>query len=235
MPAVADVTIQLQNGGTETSQLLTDYLADSHVLSDFVELVDQNFDFDPPLVLAIGVTEGPDYNGQTHVLRMPYTYLDRAVEVQERLTERREDALQRGLDVFEYTLYHLLGHALNDDPGIEADAAAESLSSWVMLRHWSNGGEQWYAAISAFGAASQKLDGPLEDFWHAHSLYRSRQNTIECWILGSDPTAYERLLPAVLEPINRRRKCEASWRKLNQESVVKLEYKLLENAALRQH
>jgi len=230
----ADVTIQIQDGNTtDADPLLSKALVDSNILSDFVQLVEENFLFDPPLVLAIGANEGPDYDYDTHVLRMPFSYLGRAVETQAELVEDREEALRRGLDIVEYTLYHLLGHALIDDPAVEADGAAEALSSWVMLSHWRNGEEQWHQAARIFAEASQKLDGPLEDFWHTHSLYRARHETIECWILGSDPETYAKLLPTVLKTASRAEECAESWRKLHRESLKELDDLLLDTAPIR--
>lgn len=93
----------------------------------------------------------------------------------------------RGSNEMEYTLYHLLGHLLADDSTPDADEDAEAISSWLMIKHWPAGGEQWFANVQAFARASQLLDGPLSDYWHSHALYKSRQKTLQCWILGSDP------------------------------------------------
>ena len=231
--ATADISLRWQDGTAEADSLLADYLIKSNVVTDFVDLVQQNFAFDPALVLIVGAIEGPEYNADGRVLRLPYAFLGRAVETQAKLVEQGEVAIERALDVVEYTLYHLLGHALVSDSSIDADATAEALSTWIMLSNWPNGGEQWLNDLRAFGDASQKLDGPLSDIWHEHSLYKIRQDKLECWVLGSDPEAYETLLPAVLDSANRRTRCVASWQSLQQESRARLEDLLLTSAPLR--
>ena len=215
VPVRAGVSLQWQDGDSDVDRQVMAVLADSNVLSDFVALVDENFALEPPLVLALGAAEGPSIDVVTHVLSLPHEYLARAIETQAELVDDRDEALQRALNVVEYTLYHLLGHVLAGDTDVNADDRAEALSTWVMLSHWPNGGEQWYVDAQAFGEASRQLDGPLDDFWHEHALYRLRQDQLECWILGRDPAAYERLMPATLKPLERRRRCQANWMTLS--------------------
>jgi len=230
--ADADVNLQLQDSDNRTDGLMAEYLAESKILTDFISLIDENLVLDPPLVLAIGSTEGPEYEMETNTLRFPYGYLGRAIETQAELVEDRDLALARALDIVEYTLYNLLGHALlgKSSADSDVDEDAEAVSSWLMLKHFQNGGEQWHAAINAFGNASQKLDGPLSDYWHAHSLYRLRQNVIECWILGSNPEAFETLLPAVPDADSRRSDCVAKWNVLQEQVLVHLDGQLEKNA-----
>ena len=101
-----------------------------------------------------------------------------------------------------------------------------------MIKSFPNGGEQWFENATAFGRASQLLDGPLSDYWHNHSLYKSRQRKINCWILGSNPEEYERLLKPVLEPEKRRADCIVEWQTLNTQSIELLQSHLQPDSTL---
>ncbi len=236
----AGVTLQWQDGGKEVDQQVMTILADSRILSDFVALVEQNFELEPSLVLALGSSEGPSMNTDTHVLNLPNGYLAHAIATQSELVEDRDEALERALDVVEYTLYYLLGHALASSAPLagkqnfDVDLQAEAMSTWVTLGQWDNGGEQWFANVSAFADASQKLDGSLDDFWHRHSLYQLREDQIGCWILGQDPAAHARLLPAALSGAKRRQSCAARWSALNDATLKALDPVLKRDSPLRQ-
>jgi hypothetical protein len=187
-----------------------------------------------PLTIVVGSSEGPVYDHEQHAIKLPYVYLESAIKSQTELLEEGDMALDRAIDVVEYTLYHLLGHALVRDSSVDSDEIAEKLSTWIMLEHWPNGGEQWYQDVRVFGEASQKLAGDITDFWHEHSLYAARQRAIECWILGYSPQAYESLFPAVLEPAKRRSRCTQSWHEL-QESALQILTPLLKDEAKLLH
>ena len=101
-----------------------------------------------------------------------------------------------------------------------------------MIKGFANGGEQWFSNAEAFGRASQLLDGPLQDYWHKHSLYKSRQKKINCWILGSAPEKYENLLKPVLKPDERKARCVNEWKVLDKKMQTELQAELKENSTL---
>ncbi len=215
--ATADATAIWQS--TEDALAKT-VLEQSNVVSDFIKLIDDNFISTADLRLKeLKVTIGNDRVPHTNVdateLRLPYRYFTNAIQSHAELEESREAALERAIDTVEFTLYHLFGHLIASDNSSDSDDIAESVSSWLMIKGFSNGGEQWFSDAQAFGRASQLLDGPLEDYWYEHSLYKSRQNTINCWILGSAPKRYANLLKPVLEPEKRTQHCIAEWNKLD--------------------
>ena len=229
--AAADVTFQWQNNNTsEKESLLATYLADSNVITDFVQVISENFEMEEPLTIIVGSSEGPSYDHEQHAIKLPYAYLESAITSQAELLDDGDNAVERAIDVVEYTLYHLLGHALVRDSSVDSDEIAEQLSTWIMLEHWPNGGEQWHRDVSVFSEASQKLSGEVTDFWHEHSVYAARQRTIECWILGHSPQRYEQLFPAVLEPEARRSRCTQSWKEL-QDSALQILTPLLKDEA----
>lgn len=233
LPVRAEISIQWQSSDNGIDPILSDYLIDSKVVTDFVDLIEKNFEFQPPLTLVLGTDEGPDYRSDVRTLRFPYQYLARAVETQAELVESREEALRRAIDVVEFTLYHMLGHAVLNDGSESGDAIAELIATWIMINAWPNGGEQWFEDTLAFSDASQKLDGPLEDYWHAHAVYRQREALINCLVLGADPDRFERLLPAVLDNETRRATCESAWQRAGQQVLFFLDPMLREDAPLR--
>ncbi|MEE9320128.1 MAG: DUF4344 domain-containing metallopeptidase [Granulosicoccus sp.] len=221
LPASADVSLRWQDITDNAQPELAAYLADSNIISDFVELVDKGFTFDEPLLLVIGADSGPEFDVEKHAIKLPYSYLERAIRTQNELVDDGEEALalHRALDVVEYTLYHLLGHALVHEDSEDTDATAEAISTWLMLSYWPNGSEQWFEDTLAFSDASMKLDGPLSDYWHSHALYRIRRDTLRCWMLGKDPDRIETLMPAIVDTAEQLTRCESSWQKLDRQVV----------------
>lgn len=196
---------------TTLEQLTKVALQESNIVSDFASMVSTEYKIGATLSMVVGGEGAPAYNENKMTLTIPYSYLAAVVRAQSELVEDRQKALAQGMDMVEYTLYHEFGHVLAADLSVDADQQAEDISTWLMLTHWPNGGEQWFTSIRAFAQASQKLDGPLSDYWHAHSLYKSRQRELECAILGSNPEKFETFMPAVLEPQARRLKCVTFW------------------------
>lgn len=216
-PAMADVSINWQ---TTSNALSQEVLQRSNVISDFTQLMDTHLISTPEhkldkLKVTINEEPGPHVNFASYELVIPYHYLSYAIKSHAELEETREAALERGINTVEFTLYHLFGLFIAQDNN--SDDAAEALSSWLMIKAFSNGGEQWLANAEAFGRASQLLDGPVTDYWHEHSLYKSRQRKINCWILGSSPERYEDLLKPVLEQQQRTQRCIKEWNQLDLE------------------
>lgn len=243
-PSLADVSLRwnadaLGDEAASSNKIITpilaDYLAQSNVISDFVSMLDDAFVLDELELVEIGAESGPVYDLESKAIRMPFGYLERAIRTQAQLVDEDQEvvAIDRALDVVEYTLYHLLGHALAGDESVDADSTAEALSTWIMLSYWPNGAEQWFQDTLAFSDASIKLDGPLDDYWHEHSLYKIRRDTLRCWILGKDPVNVIDLMPAVLDPEERKARCIQSWQKLDRQARELLGDRLAPDSSLR--
>lgn len=195
-------------------------------------MIDENFSFDPPLVLAIGSPTGPEFEREGRMLRLPYTYLTDLLRAYDQLEEDREAALRAALDALEYSLYLLLGQALADRVDVENDAEAEALATWAMVSHWPNGGEQWLDAIDAFGTLGQRSDGTLEQFWHRHALYAKRERELRCLAFGSNPARLADRMPAVADEAERAARCTSAWRRLRREARGSVERLLRQGAPL---
>ena len=209
----ADVSLRWSASETPLSPLLASYLSKSNVIADFVGLVEENFIFEKPLILDLGDGEIPAYDIDTNTISMPYRYLERAVFTQSVLaenisegSEEEDNAVERAIGVVEYTLYHLLAHSLVGNPHEAADATIEALSTYIVVAYWPDGADRWASAVEAFGRVSQRLDGPLVDYWHTHSLYKERQEVIRCWIRGS----YDQSQPP--SPVIRQEYCASQQR-----------------------
>jgi len=96
---------------------------------------------------------------------------------------------------------------------VDKDKAAENIATWMMVTGFKNGGEQWLEDVNAFSRASQKLDGPLEEYWHAHSLYKLRAEQLNCLVVGSAPMRYLERYPGLIESPEVARECEQNWLK----------------------
>lgn len=219
--ARADATVNWQS---TTETLAREVLDRSNIVADFTSLVSKHF----KITLRVTVNDDlvPHVNADNKEITLPYRYLTHAISSHAELEETQQAALDRALDTVEYTLYHLFGHLLITDNSADADDFAEAISSWLMIKAYANGGEQWFNDAEAFGRASQLLDGPLEDYWHEHSLYKSRNRVINCWILGSAPDKYNDLLTPVLEPHERTTRCKREWQLLNSRMQALLKDKL---------
>lgn len=232
--ANADVIVRWQPTKEALSKQV---LEQSNIVSDFTQLINENFiDTSARRLNDIKVTLAdapiPRINAEASELILPYGYFTHAIKSHAELVETREVALQRAIDTVEYTLYHLFGHLVASTNSSDSDNTAESVSSWLMIKGFANGGEQWFADAEAFGSASQLLDGSLQDYWHEHSLYKARQRTINCWILGSSPERYEELLKPVLEPEARKQRCIAEWNQLDSEMQSLLKDNIKTNSRL---
>ena len=243
--AQADAELRWVPGESALEQQLAAYLTDSKIVSDIVVLLDENFELDTPLIITVGSSLDalgiPTYSSEDRRIRLPYAYLEKAIRAQAELVEgttpdadpAQGDAVRRAMDLVEYTIYHLVGHALVDEASTDADDRAEAISSWLMITAWPNGPEQWLQDVQAFADASQKLDGSLDDYWHSHALYKGREDTLSCWALGADPDRIEPLLPAVTDPFERRAQCARSWARLDDEMRLLLDPVMKTSAPLR--
>ena len=230
--ARADIIIQPVDADAQVDPDIANYLVQSRVFSDFVALIDNNFAFDKALVVAIGSRNGPGYDQQSQHIKMPYSYFTDAVKAQMELVEDKDLAIERALNMVEYTLYHILGHALAGDSSIEADDRAEALATWAMVKSWPNGAEQWIEDVRAFADASQKLDGSLAQYWHSHSLYKSRQEQLECWALGSDVEKLIKYFPAKEASLSKATDCTQQWKSLDEQTLFALQSVLLPTSVL---
>lgn len=243
----ADVELRWMPGDSTLEQQLGSYLSDSQVVTDLVTLLDDNFDLVEPLSVIIGSRSDalgrPSYSAADNSIRLPYAYIEQTIRAQSELLstvpgevrpERdAEVTVRHAMNMVEYTLYHLVGHALIDDHTAEADDRAEAISTWLMITAWPNGASQWVEDVQAFSAASRQLDGLLDDYWHAHSLYRLRETALLCWALGADGDAVEPLLPAAADPFERRAQCTRSWSRLDTQMRRLLDPLLKPDAPLR--
>lgn len=242
----AESELRWAPGETTLEQHLAAYLTDSKIITDLVLLLDANFNLERPIGITVGgkIDERgqPSYSAEEQRIRLSYQYIEQAVRAQAELVEGTtpDDSLQpgaaidRAMDLVEYTLYHLVGHALINDEDSGADDLAEAVSSWLMISGFPNGAAQWINDVRAFSAASRQLDGPADDYWHAHSVYRIRQDIMLCWALGADPDTVEPMLPAVANPLERRAQCARSWQKLDQQMRDLLDPVMKSDAPLRE-
>ncbi|MGB0865184.1 MAG: DUF4344 domain-containing metallopeptidase [Granulosicoccaceae bacterium] len=218
----ANFEVRWQTPQSGSEELYAGALRDSNIVKDAFKLGKRPFKWPATLTFMMGGSGTPRYDPTNATITIPYSYLAEAVQGQSHFEESRATALQRGLDVVEYTLYHLLGHALLDSHDVDQDETAESLATWLMVTSTSNGGEQWLEDVEAFSRASQKLDGPLEDYWHSHGLSKRSMQRLNCLVVGSGPTLYLQRFPGLVESPAQTAACETQWQTLR--AMVQQEY-----------
>lgn len=199
----------------EAVALFQTALSQSGMVQDAASLADAPLDWPDELRILAGGEGIPRYEPDTQTIHLPASYLAEAVRAQSHFEVSRVDALRRGLDMVEYTLYHLLGHAVVGVYDEANDERAEHISTWLMVSSFSNGGEQWLENVRAFGRASQKLDGPTSEYWHRHALYRSRERQLNCLIFGSDIDHFANLFPGLAESPEKALACVEAWQTLD--------------------
>lgn len=216
LPAVvfADFDVRWENTGDGSEALFAGALRDSGIIADARKLDQVALDWPPRLSLVLGGHGFPRYEPRAQQITLPYEYLAQATRAQANFESSRTAALQRGLDVVEYTLYHLLGHALLGSHDVDADPQAERLATWLMASQYVNGGEQWLEAVEAFGRASQRLDGPLDDYWHGHGLSKAGAKRLNCLVVGQAPERYAERFPGLSESPEKVAACVADWASL---------------------
>jgi hypothetical protein len=124
-----------------------------------------------------------------------------------------EDAASGIKGAVYYTLYHEIGHALIhtlDLPvtGREEDVV-DQLSTYILVEKGGTDGEEmalngarfWYLL-----AQRNQQMGVGQSYWDEHSTTEQRFFNTICWLYGSNPHKYERLVNSVL-PLERAVKC----------------------------
>ncbi|MEM9602122.1 MAG: DUF4344 domain-containing metallopeptidase [Pseudomonadota bacterium] len=195
--------------------LLLDALKQSGIVQDAASATDTPAAWPEALRIRVGGDGLPRYDVEARSIELPADYLAAAVRAQAEFEVERSDALKRGFDVVEYTLYHLLGHAITGDYDVDNDDIAEAFSTWLMVTSFPNGGEQWLENVHAFGRASQKLDGPLSDYWHRHALFRTREKQLNCLVFGSNIAHFANLYPGLTEAPDAAQGCVEAWQALD--------------------
>lgn len=219
---LANFEVHWQTPETGSQELFAGAMRDSNIIKDALKLGKLPLKWPETVTFMMGSEGLPRYEAKQHTIHIPYSYLANAVRGQYKFEESRAASLQRGLDVLEYTLYHLLGHVLTGSHDVDTDETAEALATWLMVTGYKNGGEQWLDDVLVFGRASNKLDGPLEDYWHSHSLSKRGAQRLNCFVVGSAPALYHERFPSLAETPAQAEACEDQWQQL--EELVQTEF-----------
>lgn len=217
-----EVYWQTPEGGSE--ELFAGALRDSNIIKDALKHAKLPLKWPKTVTFMMGGEGLPRFDAKKQTIHLPYDYLANAVQAQKNFEESRAVSLQRGLDVVEYTVYHLLGHALvgRGSHDVDVDETAEALATWLMVTGFQNGGEQWLDDVLFFGRASQRLDGPLEDYWHSHALTKRGEQRLNCLVVGSGPARYHERFPSLTESPEQGEACVEQWQELN--TLIKMQY-----------
>jgi hypothetical protein len=170
-------------------------LEESNVVRDIVDSLNASLILPRPVTIRVTEGDGPVYYPDTNEIIMSYEFLadTEALFRQTDSSVSDEDIQLALLDVFEWVLYHEVGHALvanYDLPivGREEDAV-DSLAAVISLAFIEGGDQLAFSAAELWIASADSREVEEEDFWDAHSLDLQRFTAIVCWLVGSNPEA----------------------------------------------
>ncbi len=137
------------------------------------------------------------------------------------LIELFEGDTERVAGTFTFIIFHELGHAVIDVYELPAvgreEDAADQLATLLLIKGADDDGASAIAAAEFFG----RISGGQLNFADEHSLNEQRLFNILCWLYGSDPGKYVRIVGSGFLPVDRAERCpdeynqlERSWSKL---------------------
>jgi hypothetical protein len=136
-------------------------------------------------------------DGSVHV---PYEFFYETVGVFLSTGSKERQAVDKAVATLEFVIYHEVGHALTDVlklpvTGREEDAV-DGLATAILTLAVDQGSKSvltaahWFAALSDLGGDTIGAD----QFADAHSLDDQRFFSLLCWVYGSDPDRYAKLV-----------------------------------------
>ena len=176
--------------GGEAGQIPEDLMSELAVqetFENFVDLVNENFILEQPLVFQLGAEDGPLYDGNANQILMPYWFVQGVYELFEAsgYDETGVSAAQATTDTLLHVLFHELAHALvynYDLPivGREEDAA-DALATILVIELFEQGQEIVLSAADLFELERDEIETFEEaDFWDEHSLDAQRSYSALC-------------------------------------------------------
>ncbi len=156
------------------------------------------------------------YEPDKHRVSMCYEYVSFFQNLFVRSGGSAEAAASGIKGAVHYTLYHEIGHALIhtlDLPvtGREEDVV-DQLSTYILVEQGGeemalNGAYFWYLL-----AQRNQQMGVGQAYWDEHSTSEQRFFNSICWLYGSNPQKYQRLVDNVL-PVERAKQCPNEYRR----------------------
>lgn len=161
--------------------------------------------------------DGPLYDASQHAIVMNYEFADLVATLflQEEPELTDEELWDSVFDVFDFVLFHEVGHALVDVlelpvVGREEDAV-DSLGAVLAAELLGDPELSVGAAITFDMLAAQSDEITDEEFWDEHSLGEQRYYSILCWAYGADTETMAYLIEEEWLPADRADRCVADY------------------------
>ena len=192
--AWGEVQMKYLPGKDKQERVVREWLLESRVLDEAVELVNMEINIGDDLWVLAGEGEDVHYDPQTREIKIPYDFI---IEVRERFAgEYEEDWELYAGDALEHTLYHELGHALVDLLNIpvlgKEEDAVDDFGVIMLILTRSDGDDRAISAAELFFMEGEDIEEfTPEDLMDEHSLDDQRGFKSLCMVYGSDPEKYE--------------------------------------------
>ena len=201
-----NVTIKYQTPANALESELKTAIENSGVNDTLVDLSEQLFPFNSPLVVEYGGEEGPLYDPSTHTIHMPYQFYSESVNYFEKnkYQEKYDKTAEAGaVDTVLHTLLHEAAHAYIADQNIailgKEEDAADNFATLLLIDYVEHGADAAISAADLFAYESE--DRPeyydLGEYIDEHSFDLQRYFSTLCLVYGSDPDSHRNLLDEV--------------------------------------
>ena len=182
---------------TDRNHLLA-YRLTAVLLPGFASKINDQLSLPRNVVLTLSDSEEPNayYSERTHSITLNYgLVLYTMTQVHEggaRGADSGDEAIQSGVGVLLFVLYHELGHCLIQEcnlpvPGREEDDA-DQLATLCMTQNPLPNTGQMLAGAALFFARLAETDAAGIAWDDVHSIGKQRMYNILGWLYGSDPT-----------------------------------------------
>ncbi|MBL4260111.1 DUF4344 domain-containing metallopeptidase [Vibrio fluvialis] len=224
--AKSNIRIECSPPQSKEEQQTVQDINDSGVNKIVVALSDSLFPFDDLLKIHYGENEGPLYDPENHVISIPYTFYNEALNYFQKngYAEKYGRSVKEGAsDTLLHTLLHEIGHAYIADKSIpilgKEEDAVDNFATIILLDYVDDGSEIAISAADMFAFESEERPEyyqPVE-YIDEHSFDLQRYFSTLCLVYGSNPKEYAYLLDEVGKDYLKDRKefCIDNYQQIN--------------------
>lgn len=202
----ASISIHYLAAKNQSERRAQQQIQASGVNDTLVELSEQLFQFNDPLKVVYGASDGPLYDPQAHSMQIPYAFFIQAqLYFSNNSYEKRfgKTALLGAEDTLLHTLLHEAAHAYIVDQNIpilgKEEDAADNFATIIMLEYLENGDDMAISAADMFALESE--DRPeyydFGEYIDDHSFDLQRYFSTLCLVYGWQPERHRDLLEQV--------------------------------------
>lgn len=201
-----NITIEYLNPTTQAEAQAQQAIKQSGVNETVVDLSDSLFPFEKTLTIEYGSEDGPLYDPEKHVIQMPYSFYDEALNyfTKNEYQEKYGKPAQSGaIDTVLHTLLHEAGHAFIADQNIpilgKEEDAVDNFAAVLMIEYVENGDDATISAADMFAFESDDRPDYYDfgEYIDEHSFDLQRYFSTLCLVYGSNAELHANLLDEV--------------------------------------